>query len=284
MQSYVRRKDGMYRMLKTKLNWRHIPLSLVVIYSLFPMYLLVINSFKDKSEIIKNPMGLPRDWTAENYINAWTQGNYSTAYINTLIVTTLTVVLVCLLSGLAAYALSHLNTPGSGLFLAYLFVSMSLPIGFIPIFFMAVKFGLVNTYWGVIIPYVGGGFAFNVFLLRAFMIGIPKELLESAKVDGCGPIQAFFRIIIPLSKPAFIIVIIFTTLGTWNEFFLANALLQIEEVRTVSVQFLNFSSKYSTNWGLMAAGGMITVVPMLILFLFMTRKFISGLQEGGVKF
>jgi raffinose/stachyose/melibiose transport system permease protein len=149
---------------------------------------------------------------------------------------------------------------------------------------MAVKMNLINTYWGVIVPYVGGGFAFNVFLLRAFMMGIPKELLESAKVDGCGTLGAFFRIILPLSKPAFIIVAIFCTLGTWNEFFLANAILQIEEVKTVSTQYLSFTSKYGTNWALLAASGVITVVPMIVLFLLLTRKFISGLQEGGVKF
>jgi raffinose/stachyose/melibiose transport system permease protein len=267
-----------------KINWRHIPLILVSIYALFPMYLLLINSFKTKSEIITNPMGLPSVWTFENYSNAWIQGNYSVAYINTIIITGTTVILVAILSGLAAYGLSHMQTPGSNWLMGYLFISMSLPVGFIPLFFMAVKFGLINTYMGVIIPYVGGGFAFNVFLLRAYMIGIPKELVESAKVDGCNSLQAFFKIIVPLSKPAFIIVMIFSTLGTWNEFFLANALLQIEEVRTVSAQYLSFGSKYSTNWALMAAGGVISVIPMILLFLFMTRKFVAGLQEGGVKF
>lgn len=270
--------------MKLKLNWRHLPLSLVAIYAIFPMYLLFINSFKTKTEIIKNPMGLPSEWTFDNYVNAWAQGNYSSSYINTIIITGITVLLVCVLSGLAAYGLSHLQTPGQNLFLGYLFISMSLPIGFIPIFFMAVKMNLINTYWGVIVPYVGGGFAFNVFLLRAFMMGIPKELLESAKVDGCGTLGAFFRIILPLSKPAFIIVAIFCALGTWNEFFLANAILQIEEVKTVSTQYLSFTSKYGTNWALLAASGVITVVPMILLFLLLTRKFISGLQEGGVKF
>jgi raffinose/stachyose/melibiose transport system permease protein len=270
--------------MNKKLPWRHIPLTLVALYALFPMYLLFINSFKTKTEIIKNPMGFPSEWTLDNYINAWQQGNYSVAYLNTFIITGATVLLVCVLSGLAAYALSHLNTPGKDIFMGYLFISMSLPVGFIPIFFMAVKLNMINTYWGVIVPYVGGGFAFNVFLLRAYMVGIPKELLESARVDGCGTLGAFFRIILPLSKPAFIIVAIFCALGTWNEFFLANAILQIEEVRTVSTQYLSFTSKYGTNWALMAASGVITVVPMIILFLMLTRKFISGLQEGGVKF
>ncbi|WP_223593695.1 carbohydrate ABC transporter permease [Neobacillus bataviensis] len=270
--------------MERKVNWRHLPLALVSVYALFPMYLLLINSFKTKTEIITNPMGLPSKWTIENYVDAWVQGNYSVAYINTIIVTGVTVILVCILAGLAAFALSHIQTPGSNAFLGYLFISMSLPVGFIPLFFMAVKMGLINTYMGIIIPYVGGGFAFNVFLLRAYMLGIPKELIESAKVDGCNTLQTFYRIIVPLSKPAIIIVMIFTALGTWNEFFLANAFLQVEEVRTVAVQYLNFSSKYSTNWSLMAAGGVISVVPMIILFLLMTRRFISGLQEGGVKF
>jgi len=266
------------------MNWRHIPLALVALYALFPMALLVMNAFKRKSEIIINPLGLPQEWTIANFVQAWERGNYSVAYLNTLIVTGTTVLLVSVLSGLAAYGLTHLKTPGASILLGYLFISMSLPIGFIPIFFMAVKFGLINTYWGVIVPYVGGGFAFNVFLMRAFMLGIPKELLESARVDGCGTFKAFLTMIVPLAKPAFIVVIIFQTLGTWNEIFLANAILQVEDVRTVSVSYLNFTSKYGTNWGLMAAGGVITVIPMVIVFLLTTRRFVTGLQEGGLKF
>ncbi|MCL6547589.1 MAG: carbohydrate ABC transporter permease [Alicyclobacillus sp.] len=266
------------------INWRHLPLALVALYALFPTYLLVINSFKPETELISNPMGWPTTWTLSNYVEAWKEGNYGPAYTNTIIITAITVLLVCLLSGLAAYGLTHLSTPGSNFLLGYLFFSMSLPVGFIPIFFMDVRLGLINNYWGVIIPYVGGGFAFNVFLLRAFMLGIPKELMEQARVDGCGALRGFWSVIFPLSKPAFLVVAIFTTLGTWNEFFLANAILEIDSVRTVSVQYLNFSGKHGTEWGLMAAGGVMTVVPMLIIFLLMTRRFITGLQEGGMKF
>lgn len=271
-------------MQRKSMNWRHIPLALVAIYSLFPMFLLLMNAFKTKSEIIKNPLGPTRNGTIDNFIKAWEQGNFTIAYLNTIIITGATVFLVVFLCGLAAYGLTHLKTPGSPIFIGYLFISMSLPIGFIPLFFMAVKFGLINTYWGVIIPYVGLGFAFNVFLMRAFMLGIPKELLEAARVDGCSIFRTFLTMIVPLSKPAFIVVIIFQTLATWNEIFLANAILQVQDVRSVSVSYLNFTSKYGTDWGLMAAGGVLTVIPMVIIFLFLTRKFVTGLQEGGLKF
>ncbi|WP_274363137.1 carbohydrate ABC transporter permease [Paenibacillus thermotolerans] len=270
--------------MQLRFNWRHLPLIAVAVFALFPMLLLFMNSFKTKSEIIKNPLGLPGRWTLENYFNAWDQGNYSVAYLNTIVITGFTVSLVCALSALAAYGLTHLRTRGSAAFIAYLFISMSMPIGFIPIFFMMVRLNLINTWWGVIIPYVGGGFAFNVFLMRAFMLGIQKELLESAKVDGCGSFRAFISIVVPLCKPVFTVAAIFSALGTWNEIFLSNAILQVEEVRTVSVSYLNFTSKYGTNWGLMAAGGVITVIPMVILFLIMTRKFVTGMQEGSVKF
>ncbi|HZG58753.1 carbohydrate ABC transporter permease [Paenibacillus sp.] len=268
----------------TRFNWRHLPLLAVSAFALIPILLLAVNSFKPKSEIIINPMGLPSSWTIENYLNAWERGNYNIAYLNTIVITGFTVTLVCALSGLAAYGLTHLRTRGSALFIGYLFVSMSMPIGFIPIFFILVQLNLINTWWGVIIPYVGSGFAFNVFLMRAFMLGIPRDLLESAHIDGCGSFRSFVSIVLPLAKPAFTVAAIFCTLSTWNEFFLSNAILQMEEVRTVSVSYLNFTSKYGTNWGLMAAGGVITVVPMVVLFLLMTRKFVTGLQEGSVKF
>ncbi|WP_219837063.1 carbohydrate ABC transporter permease [Paenibacillus sp. R14(2021)] len=267
-----------------RFNWRHIPLLIVAAYSLFPMLLLLMNAFKKKAEISKNPLGWPKFWTFENFSRAWQQGHFDVAYMNTLIITGMTVVLVCVLCGFAAYGLTFLSMPGSGAFLAYLFITMSMPIGFIPIFFMEIKLNLINTYWGVIIPFVGGAFAFNVFLLRAFMLGIPKDLLESATVDGCGAMKTFFQIILPLAQPAFVVVAIFTTLSSWNEIFLSNAILQTDTMKTVSVAYLNFTSKYNTNWALMAAGGILTVVPMVVLFLLMTKKFVSGLQEGSVKF
>ncbi|NBD23881.1 carbohydrate ABC transporter permease [Paenibacillus glycinis] len=270
--------------MRIRPNWRHLPLLLAAAFSLFPMIFLFLNAFKKKSEIIKNPLGWPLRWTTDNFATAWEKGHYNVAYLNTVAVTGITVILMCVVCGLAAYGLTFMKTPGGGVFLAYLFVTMSMPIGFIPIFFMTVKLGLIDNYWGVIIPYVGGGFAFNVFLLRAFMIGIPKDLLESATVDGCNQARAFFAIILPLAKPAFTVVALFTTLSSWNEIFLSNAILQSDGMKTVSVAYLNFTSKYGTNWGLMAAGGVLTVIPMIMLFLSMTKKFVSGLQEGGVKF
>ncbi|RED64058.1 carbohydrate ABC transporter permease [Cohnella lupini] len=267
-----------------KFNWRHIPLAVISVFALFPMFLLFMNAFKKKSEISKNPLGLPKHWSFDNFSKAWEQGNYDVAYLNTLIITCLTVLFVCIVCGLAAYGMTFLKTPGSGWFLGYLFVSMSMPLGFIPIFFMSIKLNLINTHMGVIIPSVGGAFAFNVFLLRAFMLGIPKDLLEAAKVDGSSTFKTFLAIILPLAKPAFIVVAIFTTLGSWNEIFLSNAILQADTMKTVSVAYLNFTSKYGTNWGLMAAGGVMTVIPMVVLFLTMTKKFVHGLQEGGVKF
>jgi raffinose/stachyose/melibiose transport system permease protein len=267
-----------------RLNWRHIPLFLVSLFALFPLFLLFINAFKERKELFRNPMGIPLKWTFDNFITAWEQGNYSVSYLNTLIITGSTVLFVCLFCSLAAFGLTHIRTKGANLLMAYLFISMSLPVNFIPIFFMEVKLGLINTHLGVIIPYVGGAFAFNVFLLRAFMIGIPKALFEAAKIDGCGYFRIFINIVIPLVKPALIVVAIFSTLQSWNEIFLANALLQEEAVRTVAVQYLTFASKFKTNWSLMFASGVLTILPMILMFLFMTRKFISGLQEGGVKF
>ena len=116
------------------------------------------------------------------------------------------------------------------------------------------------------------------------MLGIPKELLEVAKVDGCGVWTAFLRIIVPLSKAAFLVVALFSTLGAWNEILLSSAVLQSQKWQTLAVSYLTFKGTYSTNWSLMAASGVMTVLPMMLLFIFMTRRFISGVQEGGLKF
>lgn len=274
--------------MKKRISYtRHILLILASIFSLLPTCILFFNAFKDKSEMIKNPLGIPTKWTLQNFIDAWTQGNYSVSYLNTIIISGSSIILVCLLCSLAAYGLIIMGLQKSRsaiLLQGYLFLSMSLPVNFIPIFFMAVKTGLINTYIGVIIPYVGGGFALYVLMLRAFMLGIPKTLFEAATLDGCGHMRIYFHVVLPLIKPALIVVAIFTALNTWNEFFLANALLQEEGMRTVSVQYLAFAGKFTSNWVLMSASGVLTIIPMLILFIIMTRRFINGLQEGGVKF
>jgi raffinose/stachyose/melibiose transport system permease protein len=267
-----------------RVNWRHVPLLVVALYALAPMALLVSNSFKTETEITFNPLGLPSHWTLQNYVDVWTIGNLGRAYANTFLIAGATVVLQCVVSGLAAYALSHLKPRGSTIITGYLFLSMSLPAAFVPLFFLEVKLGLINNYLGVIIPYVGGGFAFNVFLLRAFMLGISTELVEAARVDGAGNMAIFARIIAPLSRPAFTVVAIFTALGTWNEIMLANAILQDDRFRTLAVSYLDFQTQHSTSWSLMAADGVLTTLPMIVLFMLMTKRFITGLQEGAVKF
>ncbi|MFB5188744.1 carbohydrate ABC transporter permease [Alicyclobacillus fastidiosus] len=250
-----------------------------------PLILLIFNSFKTESEFQANPFGLPTTWTFTNIASAWVQGNYAHAYLNTFIVAAVTIVVVLFSSGLGAYALATLRFKWSTSFMAYLLFTMMVPSGMflVPIFFMWQRFHLMNTLVGLVIVYCGIFMAFNVFLIRSYFVNIPMEIRESGLVDGASEFSVFFRIFVPMSKPVFFTAALILVVWTWNEFFYANALLLNQNIKTVSLSYLAFTGRFTQNWTLISAGGLISILPILILYLFLQRRFIQGILEGSLK-
>jgi raffinose/stachyose/melibiose transport system permease protein len=258
---------------------------LLVFFALGPLVVLTFNSLKSPAEVGLNPLGPPREIRWENYPNAWTIGNFSTTTRNSAILVVGTVIGVLALGGMAAYSLAKLNLPGSNLFTLYLLIGTSLPIQLflVPLFFLWRNLGLVNNLFGLIIIYIAINSPFAIFLLRSYMIQLPSDFEDAARVDGANEWQVFTRVVVPLSWPGFLTVGLVVALAVWNEFLMATVFLTEQELFTVVTSYFNFTSRFSRDWGLTSAAAMMMIVPILVIFLALQRRFIDGLTQGGLK-
>lgn len=272
-------------MKKKLLDWRHIPLLLAVGISIGPLILLFSNALKPRAEFQKNPFGLPSKLEFQNLIDAWQKGEYGQAFLNSAIVGGSCIIIICICAGLAAYALSKLEFKGSNGVMGILLFTLSIPVGLflVPLFFIWKNLNLMDSLFGLILIYSAIFLPFNIFLLRSFFVAIPNELIDSARVDGCNEFQVIYRIILPLASPAFLTVVLMVGLWTWNEFFFANAFIQSEELKTVATRYLVFTGRFSSDWTMLSAAGVITILPITIIFLILQRQFIEGITEGSVK-
>jgi raffinose/stachyose/melibiose transport system permease protein len=267
------------------MNWRHLPLLIITIVSVIPLLLLFGNALKSRQAFRENPFGFPRELMFQNIAKAWTKASYGQAFINSLIIGVVTILVVCLFSGLAGYVLAKINFRGSNVVMAVLLFIMSIPMGLflVPLFYIWQKFNLMDTIMGIIIIYSAIFLPFNIFFLRSFFVGIPNELLESAKIDGCNELTVITRIIMPLSRQAFFTVALMVGLWSWNEFFFANAFLQTEELKTVATKYLYFTGRFSNDWTMISSAGVITIGPVILAYIFLQRRFIDGITEGSLK-
>jgi len=246
---------------------------------------MVSGSLKSESEFYTNIWGVPKAFAFQNFVNAWIRGGIGQNFINSIIVTLGTVIIVSLLSALAAYALAKIDFIGRGVLFFLFMISLMIPHGIlaVPTFGVIVKLGLVNTRLSLILVYAGQSIAFSVFLLQSYFLSIPKEIEEAALIDGCTRIGALFRVILPISGPGLATVIIFTGLRCWNEFFMASILVRTKAIRTLPLGLVNFVQQYSTDYPQLFAALTILTLPMILLFLVGQKQFISGLTAGSVK-
>ncbi len=257
----------------------------LAIFEIFPLVQLLFNSFRPDKEIKAFPLGLPRTWTLENYVDTWNVGGYGRAFLNSLWVCFWTILITITVIAFASYALFKLEFKGKNFFIAYFLMVMAIPsfAYLIPTYYMYNLVGIANTHLGLIITYSAGHIPFHLLLLRTFLLGIPRELEESAKIDGCSEVQAFLRVTLPLAKSIFLTVALLIFLKCWNEFAFANTFITNDALRTVSTRFVKFTTEYSNNFGRIFTSGVISIAPVVILYLLMQDSFIEGLTSGSIK-
>lgn len=263
----------------------YIVLFLLAFFAVTPIVLLFLNSLKQTAEIQQNPFGIPLSPRFSNYVDAWMQGGFSTTVVNTLILTSSTIFLVLVIGGLGAFALARFRFAGANALSFYLLVGTSMPalLFMVPLYFMWARLGLVNSLLGLIIIYAALYSPFATYLLRSFLVSIPMDFEEAARIDGANDIQVLTRIILPLAWPGFLTVVLVVGLGVWNEFLFAITFLQDANLKPISTSVLSFQTRYSRDWGLTSAASMIMIIPVVILFLSLQRQFIEGLARGGLK-
>ena len=263
----------------------YVVLLLLLVFSLGPLLIMGFNPLKSRTELAENPLGFPRDLEWGNYSRAWEVGNFSTTAVNSGILVAATVIGVMLLGGMAAYSLAKLDLPGAGALMLFLLVMSSLPIHLflVPLFVLWRELELLNTYYGLVLIYIALNVPLAIFLLRSYMVQLPRDFEDAARVDGASEWQVFTRVVVPLSWPGFLTVGLVVALAVWNEFLLATVFLQDEDKFTVVTSYQNFATRFSRDWSLTSASAVMMIVPILAIFLIFQRRFIEGLTQGGMK-
>ena len=263
----------------------YVILVILALFALGPLVILVFNSLKSKAEIGRNPLGLPLSPVFENFPAAWTQGDFSTTMVNSTILTVGTIVGVCIIAGTSAYAMARLDLPGTNAVLLYLFVVSAVPfqLFLIPLFFLWSTLQLTNTRFGLIVIYWAIFSPLATLLLRSYLVQLPRDFEDAARIDGANELQVLLRVVLPLSWPGLLTVALVSGLATWNEFFFALTFIQDNNLKPVTTSFLAFQTSFSQDWGLTSVAAIYIMLPIVVLFLILQRRFISGLTAGGLK-
>lgn len=259
--------------------------------SIFPFLWLISTSLKGNAENIfaYPPQLIPTDFTFGNYAGVWEKVNFIGYFLNSVIVAVGTVILNLLLSSLAGYPLARMEFRGKKIAFFAVLATIMIPFQAImlPVYLITIKLNLVDSvsnfagYLGLIMPFAVS--AFGIFLMRQAFLGIPREMEEAAIVDGCNVLQLFFKVLIPMVKPSLAVLAIFTFIGSWGEFLWPSIVLTKEAMYTLPVGINNLQGMFSSNWRFIAAGSIISIIPIIIFFLSLQRYFISGENEGAVK-
>jgi multiple sugar transport system permease protein len=251
-----------------------------------PFAWMLSTSFKPDSLVLQiPPQLLPHHATVANYTGAWTSNDFGRYFLNSVIVALATTFAAVLLSAMMAYAFARFVFPGRALLFGLVLVGLMVPtmMLLVPQFLLAKQLVLLNSLWGLVVFYTGGNLALNTFLLRSFFADIPRELEEAMVVDGAGPWKRFWRLVLPLSRPALATVAIFTFLGSWDEFVWALTIINDPNKRTLPIAIALFQGQHATSWGLVFAASAIAVLPVIAVFAIFQRQFVSGLASGAVK-
>ncbi len=269
----------------------HSILIFVSLLSIFPFIWLISTSLKgiDENIFAYPPVIMPQQFTWDNYIGVWHKVNFMGYFINSMIVAGLTVFLNLLLSSLAAYPLARMDFAGKKIFFFAILATIMVPFQAImlPVYLITIKLHLLDSvnnimgYIGLVMPFAVS--AFGIFLMRQAFLTVPKEMEEAAIVDGCSVFQVFFKVVLPMVKPTLAVLAIFTFIGSWGEFLWPSIVLTKDAMYTLPVGVNNLQGMFSSNWRFIAAGSILSTIPILIFFLALQKYFISGENDGAVK-
>jgi multiple sugar transport system permease protein len=251
-----------------------------------PFAYMLSTSFKTHAYVLEvPPRFIPKDPTFANYRSAWGSNNFDRYFLNSVFVAGVTTLASVFLSSMMAYAFARFRFPGRRPLFGLLLVGLMVPtmMLIIPQFLLARTAGLLDSFSGLIVFYVGGTLALNTFLLRGFFEVVPVELEEAMLVDGANAWTRYWKLIMPLSRPALATVAVFSFLASWDEFVWALTIINHPSKRTLPIAIALFQGEHQTSWGLVFAASAIAVAPVIAIFLAAQRQFISGLATGGVK-
>ncbi len=257
----------------------------LVLISLLPMFMVLINSFKNHVDIIKNPLAIKFTAGLKNYSKAWVSGNFGRAIVNSIVYTGTTVLVTLLVSAPCAYVIAFRKIKVSGLVLAYFMMTMTMPcyLFLVPLYRAYAKMGWLGNHVMVAFILAATSLPLAITLLRTFYVSIPKELEEAARIDGAGTMQVIWHVILPVLRPGLVTVGITTALNSWNEFLVSSTFLTGQKNFTAMLALMSMNGPNSSNQGINMAATVTIVAPIILFFIIMQRQFIDGMVSGSVK-
>lgn len=265
--------------------WRWAFLLFIAGLVLVPLLATALGGFKSLGDLRTNPFGLPETWLFENYLGILEGGTLWRMLANSLFIATFTVILTVAAGAMAAFLFAHLTFFGSRFLLSYFMLGLLFPAAtaVLPLFIKIRDLGLLDTYWGVILPQTAFNLAFAILLFRRFFRELPESLFDAAMIDGCGYVRFFWHITLPLSRPILSTVAVFVFVQSWNNYLLPLVVLNTDAMYPWPLGIMVFVGEYATEWSLVLAFITLTILPAILMFLLAQRHIVAGLTAGAVK-
>lgn len=272
---------------QTSTPWNLPAYAVLAIYAIaiaYPLFWMVISSFKSSGEVYQNPWGLPSEWLVKNYAAAWERG-ISDYFLNSLVVTIISTLATVAIAALCAYGMVRLRSRVSDIILIVMMGGLVVApqVSLIPLYKLLDSMNLLDTYWAMILPYVAFRLPMAIILIRSVFLSIPLELVDAATIDGCSSLKTFRHVYLPLSSSVLVTAAVLTAYFAWNEFLFAIVYVDSDAIRTIPAGLMSFRDALSTDWGVLLAGLVIAALPIIVVFLFLQRYFVAGVAAGSVK-
>jgi raffinose/stachyose/melibiose transport system permease protein len=263
----------------------YVVLGLMAAVFLYPVVLMVLTAFKSTPEIFRNPFGAPESWSLDTFRRVWERANFGLYLRNSLLITGASALLLLATAAPAAYALARYSFRLRGVLSLFFLAGIMIPIrlGILPLYLLMRDLNLIDTPFALIFTYVASGMPMSVFLLSVFFRNLPRELEDAARMDGCTETQTFWRIMLPLVRPGLATVVIVNVVPWWNDFFFPLLFLTSDTWKTIPLGMQVFFGQHLVDWSLVFSGMVLASLPLLLIYLIMSRQFIAGLTAGAVK-
>jgi raffinose/stachyose/melibiose transport system permease protein len=264
---------------------QYVVAGLVALLVLVPLLATALNGFKPNAELMLRPFALPEVWIWTNYTSVLQSNAFWRMMLNSVLVMAATAVGVMTLASMPAYVFSRMRFPGRELLFNFFTLGLLFPIAvaILPLYITLRQLSLIDSLWGIILPQIAFGLPGNILILRGFFSSIPQELDEAAAIDGCSPVGYYWRILLPLMRPALAAVAVLTMVASWNNFFLPLLVLNSEQLYTLPLGIQQFQGQFGTDWGRVLAFVTLALVPTIGFYLLAERQIVAGLTAGAVK-
>ncbi len=251
----------------------------------YPLFVMLISSFKTNAEIFTSPFALPHSFSLANAEKVWTDTNFVRYLANSIGVTGASIVLIVVFSTMAAYAIARYEFRGNALMLMFFLSGMTVPLklAIIPLFIQLDTLHLIDSYAGLVLVYVAMGIPSAVFIMTGFLRSLPRELEEAPRIDGASELQVMMLVMLPLARPAMVIVAIQNAVPIWNDFFFPLILITSDSLKTLPQGLTVFMGEFTTNWGVLFTGLSLAALPITLVYIALSRHFIAGITQGAVK-